>query len=232
MPAFASAVFWALATLGIYAASRAHHQRHPRWWSSPLLVTWVGCGALIIALHATYRDYLGGTGWLALLLGPATVAFAVPIHRHRDLIRRRWPILAAGVVAGSGLAVLTSWLLASWFGFPPELRASLLPRSVTTPLAMIASREIGGRPEITASLTAITGLFGAAVGELILHRLPFRSAYATGAMFGMGAHGAGVAKARELGQEEGAVAGLIMILAGLFNVIAAAALTSWLRGGG
>lgn len=222
MTPLAKAVFWAVVTLAIYAAARALNRRLSRWWTSPLLVTWLACGALIVALHASYREYLTGTHWLVLLLGPATVAFAVPIHRHRELIRRHWVVLTVGVVAGSALAVGSSWLLAGLFDLSPELRASLLPRSVTTPLAMAASSRIGGEPELTAVFTALTGLFGAAVGETLLGRLRLRSSFARGALFGMGAHGAGVAKAREIGHEEGVVASLIMIMAGLLNVVVAA----------
>jgi putative effector of murein hydrolase len=187
-----------------------------------MLLTWVGCGVLILSLHATYHDYLLGTNWLIWLLGPATVAFAIPIHRQQALIRKHWLLLCIGVSAGSLLAFASCWGLASIFHFTPEIRASLLPRSVTTPLAMEASSRLGGVPELTAIFTAITGLFGAAIGETLLYYLPIRSSFARGALFGMGAHGAGVAKAREIGQEEGVVASLIMILAGLLNVIVAA----------
>lgn len=191
-----------------------------------MLITWVGCGALILALHGTYREYLLGTHWLVWLLGPATVAFAIPIHRQQDLIRKHWILLCIGVAVGSLLAFASCWGLAAIFHFSPEVRASLLPRSVTTPLAMEASVRLGGIPELTAIFTAITGLFGAAVGETLLYYLPIRSTFARGALFGMGAHGAGVAKAREIGQEEGVIASLIMILAGLLNVIAAGIISS------
>lgn len=229
MIAAATGVFWAATTLGVYAAARTRHRSAPRWWTSPLLVTWTLCGALILVLRGNYKDYLGGTGWMVALLGPATVAFAIPIHRHRGLIRKHWPVLAVGVAAGCALAVGVSWGMAAALGLGPELRASLLPRSVTTPLAMATARQLGGVPELTASFTAITGLFGAAVGEWLLGCLPVRSAFARGALFGMGAHGAGVAKARELGEEEGAVAGLIMILAGLLTVLGSSCVV-WMRG--
>ncbi|KAF0094281.1 MAG: LrgB family protein [Puniceicoccaceae bacterium 5H] len=223
------ALFWCACTLGIYLASRRLHRSQGRWWSSPLLVTWVGCGLLIVTAHASYREYLSGTHWLVWLLGPATVAFAIPMHRHRALIRRHWLLMCVGVTAGSILAVSSSWLLASAFHLSPELRASLLPRSVTTPLAMDASARLGGVPELTAVFTALTGLFGAAVGESLLHILPVRSPLARGALFGMGAHGAGVAKALEIGQEEGAVASLIMIFAGQVAVIAAVIVAGFLK---
>jgi predicted murein hydrolase (TIGR00659 family) len=224
VPTELKAAAWAVATLALYAVSRVLYRRWRRWWLSPLLFTWVACGALLVLLGTSYRDYLRGTGWLVALLGPATVAFAIPIYEQRRTIARHWAVLLAGVVAGSAIAVAVSWGLAGLFHLTPDLRASLLPRSITTPFAMAVSERIGGLPALTAAFTAVTGLFGAAVGESLLVWLPLRSAFARGALFGMGAHGAGVAKARELGEEEGAVAGLIMIFAGLVNVLGAALL--------
>ncbi|MGE9292773.1 MAG: LrgB family protein [Puniceicoccales bacterium] len=225
MPPLAKALFWCLCTLGVYLAARRLHRSYGRWWSSPMLVTWVVCGLLIVLMRTSYHEYLRGTHWLVWLLGPATVAFAIPIHRHRMMIRQHRVLLCAGVVIGSTLAIASSWAFAYLFELSPELRASLLPRSITTPLAMNASRLLGGIPELTAVFTALTGLFGAAVGETLLHVLPVRSCFARGALFGMGAHGAGVAKATELGQEEGVIASLIMIFSGQFTILAVALYT-------
>lgn len=220
-----AAIFWAVITVGVYLAARVAYARLPRWWTSPMLVTWLFCGALLLGLQSDYKVYLGGTHWLVTLLGPATVAFAIPIHAQRMLIRKHWILIAVGVIVGSVIAFTSSWILAWVFQLSPEMRASLLPRSVSIPFAMAESQRIGGLPELTATFTAITALFGAAIGDGLLSCLPFRTAFARGAFFGMGAHGAGVAKAREYGQEEGAIAGLIMIFAGLFNVLAA---TAWM----
>ncbi|MGE9269488.1 MAG: LrgB family protein [Verrucomicrobiales bacterium] len=228
MPPLAKALFWAVCTVTIYLGARRLHKVYGRWWSSPLLVTWVGCGLLILLLRTSYSDYLKGTHWLVWMLGPATVAFAIPIHRHRNMVRRHWLLLTIGVLTGSILAITSSWFLATLFDLSSQMRASLLPRSITTPLAMDASSRLGGLPELTAVFTAMTGLFGAAIGETLLHYLPVRSPFARGALFGMGAHGAGVAKARELGQEEGVVASLIMILAGQVTVVAAVVASTYL----
>ena len=216
------AALWLIATIAMYALARRIYARYPRWWTAPLLVTWGMCVLLIVACHSTYQEYFLGTHWLVLFLGPATLAFALPVYEQRELIRRHWVILLAGALVGSGIALGTSWWLASWLHLSPEVRASLLPRSVTTPFALDMAHRLGGGAELTASLTAVTGLFGAAVGEILLKWLPLRSSFARGAMYGMGAHGAGVARAREMGAEEGAVAGVIMILAGLLNVLGVA----------
>src|SRR5262249_27111396 len=102
---------------------------------------------------------------------------------------------------------------------PGPITLSLLPRSVSTPFAMAVSNGIGGVPDLTAVFSMITGVLGAAMGEAMLSWLPLRSSLSKGALLGMGATGAGVAKAQELGGEEGSIAGLVMILAGVLNVL-------------
>ena len=210
-----TALFWLVATLAAYVLSRiAHHYLHA-WWTSPLLLTCVLSLGLTVVLHTGYREYMRGGQWLLLLLGPATVAFAVPIYEHRALIRRHWPTLAVGVGFGCALALGGSWLLSGLLGLPEGMRLSVLPRSFTTPFAMDFAREVGGAPDLAAVCVIATGVLGASLGGMLLKVLPLRSALARGAMLGMGAHGAGVARALEEGEEEGAIAGLVMILAGV-----------------
>jgi putative effector of murein hydrolase len=100
---------------------------------------------------------------------------------------------------------------------------------MSTPFAMTVSGDIGGVPNLTAVFVIFTGVFGAALGEAMLAILPLRSVLARGALFGMGAHAAGVAKAHEIGREEGSIAGLVMVLVGLLNVLAAPLLVHVLR---
>ncbi|PKU24367.1 LrgB family protein [Telmatospirillum siberiense] len=226
------AVFWAVATLVIYVVSHYTHRRLGRWWTSPLLVTWLACFALTLSLHATYGEYIRGTHWLVSLLGPATVAFAMPIYEQRDLIRRHWPILAIGIVAGTVIAIGSSWALASALDLSPSLRLSLLPRSISTPFALAFAEDVGGVPELAATCVVITGLIGASLGELVMKWLPLRSSFARGALFGMGAHGAGTARARQVGAEEGSIAGLVMVLAGLASVLVAPILAYCLKSSG
>ncbi|CCD95944.1 putative Murein hydrolase export regulator, LrgB family protein [Bradyrhizobium sp. ORS 375] len=212
------AAVWSLATILLYVVAKRVHRRWPRWWLMPLAVAPALLMIAALALNVSYRDYIRGTHWLVALLGPATVAFAVPIYEQRALIRRRWPLLLAGMVAGSLTAVATSWALAYVLGIDGELRLSLLPRSMSTPFAMEVSGEIGGSPDLTAIFVVLTGIIGAAVGDVVLARLPLRSTLAKGALFGVGAHGAGTARAHQIGREEGAIAGLVMVLVGLMNV--------------
>jgi predicted murein hydrolase (TIGR00659 family) len=225
----AAALFWSAATVGLYLAAKRLYRRWPRWWLMPLAVTPALLIIAVLVLHGSYRDYIRGTHWLVALLGPATVAFAVPIYEQRALIRRHWPVLAIGVLAGSATAMGSSWALATVLGLDGTLRLSLLPRSMSTPFAMEVAGHIGGVPELTAVFVVLTGLLGAVLGEVALARFPIRSTLVRGALLGMGAHGAGTAKAHEMGREEGSIAGLVMVLVGLFNVLMAPLLAQCLR---
>jgi putative effector of murein hydrolase len=141
-------------------------------------------------------------------------------------VRQHWPLLLAGVIAGSLTSFGSSWLLARWLGLDASLALSLLPRSMSTPFAMIVSTDIGGVPSLTTVFVLLTGVIGAALGELLLKVLPLRTSLARGALFGMGAHGAGTARALQLDPEAGSIAGLVMVLVGLLNVMAAPILGS------
>lgn len=213
------AAFWLLATLVVYGFSKAAYQRWQTLLLSPVLVAPALLIALAAVLHTSYAEYLIGTRWLILMLGPATVAFAVPIWRERRLIQRFWKVLLVGILLGSSVSIISAWVLAQLLHFDFALQQSLLPRSVTTPFAMEISARIGGVPELTAVLVIVTGLIGAACGELLLSWLPRDATLARGTAYGMAAHAVGVARAYELGTREGAVAGLVMVLAGLLNVL-------------
>jgi predicted murein hydrolase (TIGR00659 family) len=220
---------WSTATIALYLLAKALYRRWPLWWMTPLVVTPLLLIVIALTLHTSYRDYIGATHWLVALLGPATVAFAIPIYDQRALIRRHWPVLIIGVVVGSGVAMISAWGLASLLGLSDSLRLSLMPRSMSTPFAMTVSGDIGGIPDLTAVFVVFTGVFGAALGEAMLYWLPLRSRLARGALFGIGAHGAGVAKAHQIGREEGSIAGLVMVMVGLLNVLAAPLLAHLLK---
>lgn len=228
--AFASlpALLCLVATVAAYLGAKRLYARLGWWWCAPIVLAPVVLVLGVVMAHIPYATYFADTRWLLWLLGPATVAFAVPIYEHRGLIRRHVLSLTAGVVAGVGFGLLTSWGLARLFHLDQELSRSLLTRSVSTPFALAASARLGGTRELAALFVVITGVCGMVLGEAVLALLPLRSRLATGALFGAAAHAAGSAKAREIGSEEGAVASLTMILAGITLVLLAPILSRWL----
>jgi putative effector of murein hydrolase len=146
---------WSLATIMVYLLAKRIYRRWPQWWLMPLAIAPALLVVAALALHESYRDYIRATGWLVALLGPATVAFAVPIYEQRALIRCYWPLLLVGTVVGSLTAVASSWALASLLGVDGPMRLSLLPRSMSTPFAVEVSGEIGGIPDLTAVLSCL-----------------------------------------------------------------------------
>lgn len=214
-------VFWLVLTLAAYLFSRWIYRRTGRYLLSPLILVPVLLLAVAMPLHTAYAEYSTNTHWLMLVLGPVTVAFAVPIWQQRALLARNWLALLIGMLAGSAASIGSSFWLAKALALDTSVTMSLVPRSITTPFAMPLAHDLGGVPELTAVFVMFTGVFGAALGGVLLKWLPLRSALARGALFGVGAHGAGVSRAREVGGEEGSVAGLVMVLTGLLNLFAA-----------
>ena len=219
-------LFWLGLTLLTYVFSRWVYGRTGRYLLSPLILVPFVLLAVAIPLHTAYAEYARDTHWLMLILGPVTVAFAVPIWQQRQMLLRHGPALLVGMLVGSVASICSSYGLARALSLDTHLALSLVPRSITTPFAMPVAQDLGGVPELTAVFVRSTGVFGAFLGGLLLKWLPLRSSLARGALFGVGAQGAGVSRAREVGGEEGSVAGLVMVLTGLLNLFAAPLLTA------
>ncbi|MCE1114893.1 MULTISPECIES: LrgB family protein [Pseudomonas] len=217
----AKSLFWLALTLAAYAGSRWLYRRSGRYLLSPLILVPALLLAVAVPLHTAYAEYARNTHWLMGVLGPVTVAFAVPIWQQRALLARHWPALLVGMLAGSVASIGSSWGLAHLLALDESVSLSLLPRSITTPFAMPVAQDLGGVPELTAVFVMFTGVLGAVFGGVLLRWLPLRTPLARGALFGVGAHGAGVSRAQEVGREEGSVAGLVMVLTGLLNLFAA-----------
>lgn len=218
---FISHIQWPALTIFLYLASRWAYGRWHVLLLSPLIVVPTILIVLTGVFRVSYADYIGSTHWLVALLGPVTVAFAVPLWNQRSLVRQYWLPLLAGAVVGSAAAIMSAWAVASVLSIDGPLRLSLLPRSISTPFAISVSGDIGGVADLTAVFVIVTGILGAVIGQIVTRIVPLRSSLSRGAMFGMGAHGAGVAKANEIGEEEGTIASLMMVAVGLLNVLLA-----------
>jgi predicted murein hydrolase (TIGR00659 family) len=208
-------------TVALYFASKALYARFRSPWLTPLLAVPAVLAAIVVIARIPYAVYFQDTRWLMWLLGPATVAFAVPIYEYRDLLRRHWISLTVGVTVGIVVAVGGSLALSKLLHLSPELQRSLMTRSVSTPFALAVSDKIHAPKDLTALFVIATGVCGMLFGELVLALVPLRTRLARGALFGAAAHGVGTAKARELGSEEGVVASLTMMIAGVVMVLLA-----------
>ena len=210
-----------LMTLGLYFANKKIYRRLHSIWMMPLVLTPLILVLFLVITHVSYQDYMGENHWLLWLLGPATIAFAVPVYENMAIIRRHWMSLSAGVITATIVAVCSSVWLARLCTLSEEVQRSLAVRSITTPFALEAAKQMGGQPDLVALFVVITGVFGMAIGDILFLRLAVRSGMAKGAGLGASSHGAGTAKAYEIGQTEGVVSSLVMMLAGVVTVVLA-----------
>ncbi|CAM8796032.1 LrgB family protein [Burkholderia pseudomallei] len=208
-------------TIALYFASKRLYACRKTLFFSPLVLVPAVLVAFVALTGIPYAVYFRDTRWLMWLLGPATIAFAVPIYEYRELMKRHWFSLAVGVVVGIAVAICGSLLLSKLLHLSPELQRSLVTRSVSTPFALAVSDRIHAPRDLTALFVIATGICGMLVGEFVLALVPLRSRLARGAA----AHAVGTAKAREIGSEEGVVSSLTMMIAGVAMVLIAPLLT-------
>lgn len=178
--------------------------------------------ALIVFLllaDIEYADYFRGAQFVHFLLGPATVALAVPLYHQLVKLRRLWLPLAISIVSGVTIAALCSIGIAAFLGAGPETLFSLAPKSATAPVAMGISERIGGLPSLTAVLVVTTGIVGAVTGTKLLSILNIRDDSVKGVAMGLTAHGIGTARAFQINAEMGAFSGLAMALSAFTTAV-------------
>lgn len=206
-------------TLGAYQLALAAYER-TRWvFLQPVLVSMLIVIGVLLACGIDYAEYSTSAKVLTILLGPATVALAVPLFLNLKRIRQLfWPTLITLVVAGlfaTGLGIGLGWL----FGVDHELLMSLAPKSVTSPIAMLVASQIGGVAALAAVFVLITGVLGAILGPELLRRVGVHHPAAQGMALGMTAHAVGTSRALQEGEECGAFAALAMSLMGVATAV-------------
>ncbi|SLN48332.1 Inner membrane protein YohK [Pseudoruegeria aquimaris] len=186
---------------------------------NPVLIGVLIVVAVLLLTGTSYATYFEGAQFVHFLLGPATVALAVPLYRQFALVRRSALALAAALLAGSASAVVAAVGLGHVLGANEALLASLAPKSVTAPVAMGIAEQIGGVPSLTAVLVLATGITGAMFGPLLLDLLKIRAPEARGLALGTASHGIGTARALQDSEAAGAFSGLAMGLNALATAL-------------
>ncbi len=192
--------------------------------ANPVLLAVAALVALLAATGTPYAKYFEGAQFVHFLLGPATVALAIPLHAQFDKLRRMAGPLLVALAAGSLTAVLSAVVIGHLLGASAATLYSLAPKSVTTPIAMGIAERLGGLPSLTAVLVILTGILGAVGAAGLCARLGIRDDAVRGFAIGTASHGIGTARAFQLSEQAGAFAALAMGLNGLLT----AALVPWL----
>ena len=216
-------------TLLVYQGAFLLYRRsgfHPL--ANPVATSVIVLGALLWATSTRYATYFEGAQFVHFLLGPATVALAVPLFEQLARVKRLWLPMAGALVVGTLCATVTAVGVGWALGASRATIASLAPKSVTAPVAMGISEKIGGLPTLTAVLVVCTGVLGAASARYVLDALRIRDPSVRGFALGAAAHGIGTARAFLVSEETGAFAGLAMGLTALFSAAALPLVAGWL----
>lgn len=198
--------------------------------ANPVAITVALIVAVLWLSGMSYERYFAGAQFVHFLLGPATVALAVPLVRQLPRLRRALLPLGAALLAGCVTAIVSAVVVAVLLGATPELAYTLGPKSATSPIAMAVAERLGGVPALTAALVIGTGIFGAVFGTQLFQLLRVRSDAARGFALGLAAHGIGTARAFQVSPEMGAFAGLAMGLNGALTALLAPVLVPLVMG--
>jgi predicted murein hydrolase (TIGR00659 family) len=183
----------------------------------PVLLAIMMLVALLTASRTTYPTYFEGAQFVHFLLGPATVALAVPLYLNFGKLGRLWLPLVIGLLVGTSTAALSAVGIALLLGASPQTVLALAPKSVTAPVAMAISEHLGGSPSLTAILVVSTGILGAVLGPTMLDLVGVREPAVRGFAMGVTSHGIGTARAFQESEEAGAFSGLAMGLSALLS---------------
>jgi len=186
---------------------------------NPLLIGVILVIGLLLALGIPYENYDQGGSLINLFLSPATACLAVAIYSKVQLLKENWLPILVGCVVGSLVSMGSILGLCRLFGLDDAMTASLLPKSVTTPIAVSVAQAHGGIPSITVVAVILTGILGSILAPLLIRLFRVKDPIAAGLSIGACSHAVGTSKALELGETEGAMSGLAIGVCGLVTVL-------------
>lgn len=188
---------------------------------NPLLIAIMLTMAVLVIGNIEYEVYYEGAKYLSYLLTPATVCLAIPLYQKLELLKKNFWAVIAGILAGVLSSMGSILAMAALFGLSHEEYVTLLPKSITTAIGMGVSEELGGYVTISVAVIIITGVLGNMSAEFICRVFRIQSGISKGLAIGTASHAIGTAKAMEMGETEGAMSGLAIVVAGICTVAGA-----------
>ncbi|NRF16586.1 CidB/LrgB family autolysis modulator [Vibrio coralliilyticus] len=222
---------WLLVTIIVFLSARWLCQKISSPFMNPLLISLAVMIPLLTHLKVPFETYYNDNEWINFLLQPAVVALAYPLYEQLPQIRANWRIIMLACGVGSVMSMLTATVIASYMQTDLALIASLLGKSVTTPIAMEVSSHLGGEPAIAAILVLLVGLFGAILAYPIYNLLNITHPIAKGLTMGTVSHALGTATCAEKDAQDAAFSSLALVVCGVITSILAPsffALAVWL----
>ncbi|NPE27298.1 LrgB family protein [Methanococcoides sp. SA1] len=195
---------------------------------NPLMLSMLMIICLLLSLHITFDEYNRGGQYISFFLGPATVILAVPLYKKISLLKENIIPILAGISVGSAAGIVSIIVMCRMFELDELLSISMIPKSVTTPIGIEISTQLGGMPSVTVAAIIFTGIAGILLGPLVCKLFRINDKVAIGIAIGTSSHALGTTKAVEMGETEGAMSGMAIGIAGLVTVFLAPILAKFL----
>ncbi|GMK47353.1 membrane protein [Paenibacillus glycanilyticus] len=223
---FQQPLFGITITVLFYVGAQLLNSRYK--WLNPLFVTSGGIILLLLLGDIPYEAYQAGGDIITFFLGPATIALAVPFYKNFQKLRDQLMPIVIGVGAGLICGLLAVWGIVSLLHGSKQIMLTMLPKSVTTPIAIEVADLLGGTPELAGVFAVLTGLLGSMIGPSILKLFRFRSDLAIGAAMGTAAHGIGTARIMRDSEIQGGISAFAMGLSSILTPLFCIPLIWWL----
>ena len=206
-------------TLGAYQLGLWCRKKWDHPICNPILIAVILVVGFLLLTGMPVEDYQAGTDGIQWLLTPATVCLALPLYEQLKILKKNISAILIGVAAGTFTSLVVIVLLCRVFGLETQISTSLLPKSITTAMGIVLSRQNGGIAPLTTSAIILTGILGSLMGTTLCKLLKLKDPVAQGAAFGTASHVIGTTKATELGSLQGAVSSLSLTVAGILTAI-------------
>lgn len=217
----ASPYFGVALTLSVFVLAVWLHRRWPSSFTTPLLLATILIIIILVACGIPYSTYNASAKYITYFLVPVTVCFAVPMYKQLPLLKKHaLPILLA-IFIGCVCSALSVVIICIVFGLGDVIAKSLVSISTTTAISIGITQKLGGVVALTVSAVIITGVLGASVSDVVCRWMGLKNPIARGLAIGNASHAAGTTKAMEMGQTEGAMSSLAIVLSGLITAVVA-----------
>lgn len=214
-------MFGLILSMAVYLIALALFKKFPFPLLNPLIVSIAVIILILVVCKIPYENYYIGGQMLNVLITPATVALAIPLYKTFHLLKKHAKSISIGIITGSLLGTFLTGVFAVLLGVGQKIIVSIMPKSVTTAIALGITEKMGGVTAVTLVMVIFTGVIGAIIGPSVLKWFKITDPVAQGIALGSSAHAIGTSKALEMGRVQGAMAGLAIGVTGIVTVFAA-----------
>ncbi|RPJ96595.1 LrgB family protein [Rummeliibacillus sp. TYF005] len=218
-------LFSVVMTIFVYLMAKKVNKKLPGLLFSPIIITPIVMIIFLLMARLPYEEYVNATSLFNMMLNVVTVAFAIPLYRNWNVLASNWRIILFSLMIGSLVAIVAGVLTSYFLGMGLHSEISIIPRSITMPIAVNLSESFGGIPTLTAVFVMLTSFAGVYLGPKLIKLFSFKHPLVIGMMYGMGANVLGATKAFESGDLAGSSATLSTIVGALMTVVWAFILT-------